>query len=77
MVVKMFELCLDAHLGSEIAFGLEGIEVATVANKAIVCLSPKVRIGVGRYPKVGIRRFCFCRLIEPPSIFKTLQRCLL
>ncbi|MNW00102.1 hypothetical protein D3C71_1955520 [compost metagenome] len=54
MVVKMFEMCLDPNLSGEIALGLECVEVAAVAHKAIVCLSPKIRVGVSRYGKFGI-----------------------
>ena len=69
----MFKMRLDTNLGGEIAFGLERVEVAAVAHKAIVCLSPKIRVGVRRYGEFGIRKICFCGLIEPPSVLKTLQ----
>ena len=64
-------------MSGEIAIGLECVEVAAVAHKALVCLSPKIRVGVSRYGEFGIRSVCFCGLIDPPSFFKTLQAHLL
>ncbi len=59
LIVQVFKMCLDTNLGGEIAFCLECVKVAAIAHKAIVCLSPKVRVGFSGYEEFGIRKICF------------------
>jgi hypothetical protein len=45
----MLELCLDPNLGGKITFGPECVKVAIVADEAVMCLSPEIRVSVGGY----------------------------
>lgn len=61
-------MCLDSKLGGEIAFGPECVEVAAVAHKAVMRLSPEIGIGVSRHEKLGIRNICLGSLSQRPFL---------